>query len=415
MQLLLTVPDRAGVPTTVGVLLLSGKWLHIPKGQSYFVSDKEVSLHYLHDLVMRGFLNMRETAVPDKVEPSKATPKWQKEKWDARKPRILKCPPLPDDALHDLPGVNEQPSAAHLRVEDEVSVEKPDAPVSEKEFRKMTRKRTNLQVLAATLFISALACLGIRIHHSMDFGTQYEEYMRAAMKEENADKSVKKAQHAVAYLDSKGLTTGRTAVLYESPETDVSDWYTVVSEAVEQYGKTKDRAKFKKAIYGNEDADPDKDRLPTPPGISIHPNNPLYSLWGWGSFVLSAVCLGCSFLTKNGVKPVDAAKEPNVVTGSQPTHYIIGNMTHVIYRTVDGHIHDLWWNGRWNDTDITAQAGCSVIAAGDPVVSVVGNMQRIVFRGTDNCMHELSYDYTAHSKWQYANLTRAANAPLALA
>lgn len=285
----------------------------------------------------------------------------------------------------------------------------------------MRRKRSILRVASVGLFLSALTCLGMRVHQALDFNTQYDDYMRAAVKEEDPKKSVVKAEQALAYLEAKELTSGRTAILYNSPDTDVGDWYSVVSTAVEDFKKSdgKNKDALKKAVWGSSDADVDTKPLPTPTGISIHPNNRRFVLWGWGSLIAALALGGCSFLVRNTPKPASLTTIEKTVfqtsKGTSPVYYLCGNMPHVIYRTNDFHLHDCWWNGHWNDTDLTVHTGANVLAACDPIAIVNGNLQRIIFRGYDNCLHELQHDYSVQSKWQHTNLTQATGVLPALA
>jgi hypothetical protein len=64
---------------------------------------------------------------------------------------------------------------------------------------------------------------------------------------------------------------------------------------------------------------------------------------------------------------------------------------HVVYRSQDGHIHELWWqNGAWNTDDITASTSAPA-AAGDPsgyMFDAQGS-QHVVYRSQDGHIHEL--------------------------
>src|SRR5438105_3975424 len=96
----------------------------------------------------------------------------------------------------------------------------------------MRRKRTALRVMATAMTFSALSAVGLLLHQNINFSTQFDEYLRSACREENSDKAVSKAQHALDFLVARNLTTGKTAILYESPETDVGDWYEGVEDAI---------------------------------------------------------------------------------------------------------------------------------------------------------------------------------------
>jgi hypothetical protein len=65
---------------------------------------------------------------------------------------------------------------------------------------------------------------------------------------------------------------------------------------------------------------------------------------------------------------------------------------HVVYRTADGHLHELWWQGQGGvgHGDLTAQAH-AVPAAGDPwpYYDFVRSTNIVAFRGTDNHIRSL--------------------------
>jgi hypothetical protein len=71
--------------------------------------------------------------------------------------------------------------------------------------------------------------------------------------------------------------------------------------------------------------------------------------------------------------------------------YVFADIQHVVFRTTDGHIHELWWSPdplAWHDNDLTASTGAPV-AAGDPMGYVFADIQHVVFRTTDARIHEL--------------------------
>lgn len=86
---------------------------------------------------------------------------------------------------------------------------------------------------------------------------------------------------------------------------------------------------------------------------------------------------------------------------------------HVIYRGMDGRIHELWSGGSgWTHKNVTVQMRVTP-AAGDPVGYAWDETdgQHIFYRGTDGQVHELRY--THDSGWQYHAIGTAANAPQA--
>ena len=100
-----------------------------------------------------------------------------------------------------------------------------------------------------------------------------------------------------------------------------------------------------------------------------------------------------------------------------PATYVTGASTvkHVVYRGVDGHIHELFAGDTWQHNNLTAAVNAPR-AAGDPFGYTTFDfatgrldVQHVVYRGVDGHIHELF----AADSWQYNNLTAAANAPRA--
>jgi hypothetical protein len=97
-----------------------------------------------------------------------------------------------------------------------------------------------------------------------------------------------------------------------------------------------------------------------------------------------------------------AAHSPATAAGN-PAGYILGNTQHVVYRGVDGHIHEFWWDGHWHDNDLTVAAHSSTPPVGDPAGYILGNTQHIVYRSTVGHIHEFWWD----GQWHDNDLTVA--------
>ena len=89
---------------------------------------------------------------------------------------------------------------------------------------------------------------------------------------------------------------------------------------------------------------------------------------------------------------------------------------HVVYRSLDGHIHKLWFdhNG-WHHYDLTIAAGAPEELGwpipGDPVGYIFGayGEQHVVYRSTvDGHIHQLEF---GHKGWHHNDLTIAVGAP----
>ena len=103
-----------------------------------------------------------------------------------------------------------------------------------------------------------------------------------------------------------------------------------------------------------------------------------------------------------------AAANPPAAVGD-PIGYLFDaqGTQHVIYRGADNHIHELWWdNTGWHHNDLTNAGGGAPAAASDPAGYMFDaqGTQHVIYRGTDNHIHELWWD---SSGWHHNDLTNA--------
>ena len=80
----------------------------------------------------------------------------------------------------------------------------------------------------------------------------------------------------------------------------------------------------------------------------------------------------------------------------------------VVYRALDGHIHELSVTNNWSHFDITAATNAPA-AAGEPF-GYVGDVPRVVYRGVDGHIHEL---YLKDGQWKHFDISQATGAPTA--
>lgn len=111
------------------------------------------------------------------------------------------------------------------------------------------------------------------------------------------------------------------------------------------------------------------------------------------------------------------AKAPNAA--GEPCSYAWeqDSSQHIIYRSADGHIHELWGrevNGRWSGwqhVDLTRMAGAP-LAAGNPAGYIWDGdaSHHVVYRGTDGHVHALwrRIDGSGQEEWSHVDLTMEA-------
>jgi hypothetical protein len=116
---------------------------------------------------------------------------------------------------------------------------------------------------------------------------------------------------------------------------------------------------------------------------------------------------GAGSLTGETGAPPAAVKPAGYQFLTEPTQ-------HVVYRGTDGNIYELWWdsvNG-WGIGNLTGTVG-TPLAAGDPCgYAFEGTAtQHVVYRGVDGHIWELWWD--AANGWGGGSLTNTTGAPMA--
>jgi hypothetical protein len=134
-------------------------------------------------------------------------------------------------------------------------------------------------------------------------------------------------------------------------------------------------------------------------GVDSH----IYELW-WDAV---NGCGGGSLTSETGAP----------LAAGDPTGYVLAvdATQHVVYRGVDGHIHELWWDATngWGGGDLTDVTG-ETVPAGDPSgysFEATGT-QHVVYRGIDDHIHELWWD--AANGWGGGDLCAETGAPPAV-
>jgi hypothetical protein len=105
---------------------------------------------------------------------------------------------------------------------------------------------------------------------------------------------------------------------------------------------------------------------------------------------------------------------------SEPFGYVFSWMApSVVYVGTNGHIYELWWNPTgWHVEDLTAHTGAPLahFSAGvwgypfDPAPGVPNPTQHVLYRGVDSHIHELWWDSTG---WHHNDLHGVPGTPLA--
>jgi hypothetical protein len=102
------------------------------------------------------------------------------------------------------------------------------------------------------------------------------------------------------------------------------------------------------------------------------------------------------------------------LAASAPSGYTwdVDNTQHVVYQGQDGGVHELWYrrDTGWRYTDLSAIPGAATAESRPGGYSwYADEAQHVVYRGPGGGLHELRF--SLDSRWQHHDLTAAAGAP----
>jgi len=129
--------------------------------------------------------------------------------------------------------------------------------------------------------------------------------------------------------------------------------------------------------------------------------------------LIHELMFGDSWVHANLTVVSGAANSP-AVAGSRLAAYVTGfnQQQHVVYLSLENHVHELMFDGAWHHQDITAAAGATAFlpvagSALDGYSTEFNQQQHVNYIGTDTHVHELFFD----SMWKHNDLTVQSGAP----
>ena len=147
-----------------------------------------------------------------------------------------------------------------------------------------------LLTLSAIIF---LLWAGSRIYNSIYFNIHCGGYLHRAAYANTVELAAPALKTAIQYIESNGLTSGYTSVIYRTPDEDVGFWYSNLIQAegelvkLDKNSTTLEKSnalmKLRESLVNHDGF------LICPEGISIYPNNTGYFWAGWISGI--ALCL----------------------------------------------------------------------------------------------------------------------------
>jgi hypothetical protein len=110
--------------------------------------------------------------------------------------------------------------------------------------------------------------------------------------------ATKELEIATNYMKRKKLTHGYTSILWKTPKEDVGFWYENITVALKELKEMSPDAtpleksnvlmKLRESITENGEKG---ENLNVPNGIALYPNNKLFALFGWLSFLPFVGCI----------------------------------------------------------------------------------------------------------------------------
>lgn len=152
-------------------------------------------------------------------------------------------------------------------------------------------KRTLLIFLTTVSSIIFIAWIVVRIVAAYQFNVGIDGHLKRASNANTIELAQVEIETSLKAIEKKELTSGNTGIIFKTPSNDVDFWYKNIKASYEelksveksatQLEKTNLLMKLRESLT-NEDG------VISPVGISIYPNNLLFALWGWLSFIALA-------------------------------------------------------------------------------------------------------------------------------
>jgi hypothetical protein len=143
-------------------------------------------------------------------------------------------------------------------------------------------------------FLPFLFWVSVRVYNGITFDIDCTERLKRAADANTIELAKSELQHVVQSLERRGLTTGYTSVLFQTPNEDVGFWYTNlkaslgVLESVRPDAPLLEQSNLLIKLRETLLDEGQQPKVTEPRGVSIYPHNVLYAVWGWLSVMLLA-------------------------------------------------------------------------------------------------------------------------------
>ena len=141
-------------------------------------------------------------------------------------------------------------------------------------------------LISIICIISALVICGLRISKGIVFKQNVSGYLKRAADANTIELANEELTKALNYLEANNLTTGYTSMIYKTPDEDIDFWYRNLKASQNELQNLKSDSALEKTnvlIKLRETLldSGEKSRVTVPDGISVYPNNKLWTFLGW--------------------------------------------------------------------------------------------------------------------------------------
>ena len=145
---------------------------------------------------------------------------------------------------------------------------------------------------AIFLFIISMIVPIICVVQSIKFTQQCGGYLKQAADANTVELALERIDKAIAYMESNGLTSGYTSVLWRTENENIEYWYRNIKACREELENNLDASSLEKSNVLMKvretltDDGKEGTELTVPPGISRYPYNLVYGIFLWVSAIL---------------------------------------------------------------------------------------------------------------------------------
>jgi len=157
-------------------------------------------------------------------------------------------------------------------------------------------------ILGVILCLPFSIWIGARVYSAVVFDIDCGGHIKRTADANTVELATQELKTVVAYLEREDMTSGYTAILYRTPDTDVGFWYTNLKSSLGELEKVTSETtqlersnllmKLRETLLDKGES---SENVTAPSGISVFPNNAGFAFFGMLSlvvFIIGAFFIG---------------------------------------------------------------------------------------------------------------------------